>query len=69
MKTTLHLVWLAVSLADIALGYFIVWNWARTHDVAVFIFVVGAINAYWAVKGIRRPKVIKFNHLKGVSYV
>lgn len=69
MKTTLHLIWLAVSVADIAAGYFIIWDWANTPDLAVFIFAVGMINAYWAIKGISRPKVIMFNHLKGARYV
>lgn len=69
MKTLLHLVWLAVSLTDIALGYFIVWDWARIHDLAVFIILVGLVNVWWAGSGLHRPKAIRFNHMKGVRYV
>lgn len=69
MKTLLHLVWLAIALADVVLGYFIVWDYARTYDLAIFIMALGLLNAWWAIGGLRRPKVIKFNHRVGVSYV
>lgn len=68
MKIVLNLAWLAIALADIVLGYLFIWQWAQTPDLAVFVMAVGLINAYWAISGLRGPKV-KFNYLKGVSNV
>lgn len=68
MKTVVNLAWLAIALTDIALGYLIVWQWAQTPDLAAFVIGIGLLNAYWAVSGLRRPK-ISFNYLKGVKHV
>lgn len=69
MKTLLYLAWFAIGAAAVALGYFILWDWARTYDLALFVMAIGALNAYWGISGLRRPKAIKFNHKLGAQYV
>lgn len=69
MKKLLYLAWFAIAVADVALGYFIVWDYARTYDLAVFVMALGALNAYWAFTGLRRPKrIVKFNHIQGAVW-
>lgn len=67
MKTILNLAWLAISLTDIALGYLFIWQWAAWETGGLFVMGLGALNAWFALRELRRPKVIKFNHMKGVT--
>lgn len=56
MKILLNLAWLTIALTDVALGYFVIWDYAQTPDFAVVIMAIGLVNAYWAITGIRSPK-------------
>lgn len=69
MKTILNLAWLAIGLATATLGYLIIWDYAQTPDLALFVIAVGLINAYWGYAGIRRPKAKIYQITSGVRYV
>lgn len=60
MKTLLNLAVLVAGIANIAIGYFIIWQWASWPEGAAVIMAVGAINAWLGYKDLRRPKVVKY---------
>lgn len=59
MKNAVNLAWLTVGLADVALGYFAIWQWAAWPTGGIIFMAIGLVIAGDAVGKLRRPKVYR----------
>lgn len=54
MKYAVNLAWLAVGAADVALGYFCLWQWAAWPAGGIVFMLIGAAVAADAVSKLRK---------------
>ena len=59
MKNAAHLAWLTVGLADVALGYFVIWQWAKSPELGLVLMLLGTALAGVMALEMRRPKAVR----------